>query len=131
MEDQIDEWDPFVSAKGLIANFVRSWTKNNQEDRALLSFSPMALLSFSQMALLGFSPMALLSFSQMALLSFSQMALLRFSPLALLSFCREDSQTQHNDFCIKRLLVDTGMHRNSKLREIPANKNFKPHNANK
>jgi len=109
LEDEIDEWDLSLSAKGLIADFARSWTKNNQQDRALLSFSPMALLSFSQMALLSFSPMALLSFSRMASL--------RFSPLALLSFCLDDSQTQHNDFCKKRLLVNTAIHRNSKVRD--------------
>jgi hypothetical protein len=77
----------------------------------------MALLSFSQTALLGFSPMALQNFSPMALLSFSPMALLRFSPLALLSFCLDDSQTQHNDFFKNRLLVDTAIHRNSKVRD--------------
>jgi hypothetical protein len=50
LEDEIDEWDLSLSAKGLIADFVRSWTKNNQEDMPLLSFSPMALLSFSPLA---------------------------------------------------------------------------------
>jgi hypothetical protein len=51
LEDEIDEWDLSLSAKGLIADFVRSWTKNNQEDMPLLSFSQMALLSFSPLAL--------------------------------------------------------------------------------
>ncbi len=51
LEDEIDEWDLSLSAKGLIADFVRSWTKNDQEDMALMGFSPMALLSFSPLAL--------------------------------------------------------------------------------